>query len=112
MGTNVLLCHLPRLLSDIVRATFQDADDVELVGEVPELAMLAEAAAAANASVVICGGPCAVDALEAVLFAWPALRVIEVEQEGRSASVLELVPSRSPLGELSPELLLRAVRCA
>jgi DNA-binding NarL/FixJ family response regulator len=112
LRTKVLLCQMPRLLSDIVRSTLGDVDDVDVVGEVEDVAALAAAAQALGASVAICGGPLVEEAaaLHALLFARSPLRVIEVAEHGRSASVIELVPRRTALGELSPELLLRIVR--
>ena len=47
-----------------------------------------------------------------LLAARPSLKVLGIEAHGRSASLYELKPVRTPLGELSAEKLAEAVRAA
>ena len=108
MRTTVLLCPRRMLLFDLVQSMLEEAEDVELV-HVADVRMLAETARSRGASVAICIGPLPDEVALEALVARPRLRIIELAPQGSSASVLELVPSRRVLGELSRDLLLTEI---
>ena len=109
----VVLTKMPHLLREIVRSILATQADVELDPDPLPSRMLASAAALKHADVLILaedGTPS--DDYAPTLYAHPRLRLIAISDERRQAVLYELRPHRSPLGELSAELLVRAVRGA
>jgi DNA-binding NarL/FixJ family response regulator len=109
--TRVVLVDMPTLLRGIVREVLAPAADVELVGEFPESAGLAAAVEETEADVVVVGGALGDGGpVRRLLEAHPRVRVLAIAADGRRGTVFLLAPEREPLGEVSPEVLLEAVR--
>jgi DNA-binding NarL/FixJ family response regulator len=108
----VVTGELPRILSDIIGTVLESAGDIRVVGEAVNHAELLELTRSLRPDVVIMG----LDESGLPGFGWdlyagdPLLRVLGVMGEGRQTFVYELRPHRTPLGELSPEELVAAVR--
>lgn len=104
---------MPGLLRDIVRETLSGHDDIEVVGGVDGDDPAAAIGRVKPATLVWCSRnlPPARQ-LDALLYAHPRLRILTVIGEGRRGQMHELVPQTSVLGEISPQLLLSAVRGA
>jgi hypothetical protein len=98
----VLVVGMTGVLGDLVRDALR-APDVELL----ETADVGAGTRGANA--VICADRTLAEVCD-VLYANPRVRVLTVEDDGRRGSVHELVPHSHTLGELSPAVLLAAVR--
>ncbi len=100
------------MLSDIVADTIGNQTDMDVVGELRTRAGLQAGVRDAFADVVIMG----LDDLDlpseclALFDAYPTIRVLGVSSDGRSASLYELRPHRLPLGEVSPDGLVQAIR--
>lgn len=108
----VVTGELPRILSDIIGTVLESAGDIRVVGEAVNHAELLELTRSLRPDVVIMG----LDESGLPGFGWdlyagdPLLRVLGVMGEGRQTFVYELRPHRTPLGELSPQELVAAVR--
>ncbi len=108
----VVTAALPRILSDIIRTVFESAGDIRLIGQAANYAELLDLARRLHPDVVIMG----MDESGPPDLGWdlygndPRLRVLGVVGEGRQTFVYELRPQRTPLGELSPDELVSAVR--
>jgi len=105
---------LPRMLSEILTEVLGGQRDMEKVGELANRSGLERAVAATAADVVLLGlpdsdlpGDCV-----AVFTAHPSIRMLGVVGDGRRAFLYELRPQRSPLGEVSPDGLVAAIRAA
>jgi DNA-binding NarL/FixJ family response regulator len=107
----ILLAELPRMRRDIIADVLAMQSDMEVVGEVAALGELVEAVERGGADVLVIGRDDA--ALAAgLLERRPRLKVLAVAEEGRACSIYELRPRRVELGELSPQLLVDAIRAA
>jgi hypothetical protein len=105
---------MPRMLRDIITQTVSHEPDMVLVGEHTERTDLVSAARASQADVVVVGVS---DAelpaqCEALFMMSPGIRVLGITGDGRRAFLWELRPNRTPLGEVSPEGLVEAIRTA
>lgn len=98
-AVRVLFVDLPPLLRDLVASAFGEQADMQVVDDPRRLADATEPGEAALAIVT------AVDDVEALLRARPRLRVLLVEEEGRTGTLYELRVAAERVGELSPELL-------
>ena len=108
----VLVAQLPGMLSDIICKLLASEENIELVGEVTEAQELLGVMDRTGADVVILGLedselPARANQL---LSEHPACRVLGVAGDGRAAFLYELRPYRVPLGEVSPEVLVKAIR--
>jgi hypothetical protein len=107
----VVLAEMPPLLNDIVRSVLEAEPDVALEPQPVGAAELASADAIARADVLILAeqDERRVD-YAPTLYAHPRLRLVSISDDHRGAVVYEHRPHRAPLGDLSPECLVRAVR--
>jgi hypothetical protein len=94
--TRIVLVGLPRVLSGIV---------TDLVSPEPGLAIVGEVEDADVAIAQLEPG-----AAEALLEVRPRLRVVAISADGREASTFELRRYEEWLGEVSPKVLLAAIR--
>lgn len=115
----VLLSGLPRMLRDIVAELIGAQPDMDVVdaSAVPALgAALPELARRVRPHVVIVGGGHDAQARsalgDALLRQAPELRVLALGADGRRAWLYEMRPCEVPLGEVSPAVLLTAIRGA
>jgi DNA-binding NarL/FixJ family response regulator len=105
----VLLVGMPRLLRDLVHEIVSLEGDLEIVGEVgPDSAL--PAGLAPDFVLVGIDDPGRLEAQLAVLQDHPRARILAVSGDGRDAAVCELRPQRVELGEISPTMLLAAIR--
>jgi hypothetical protein len=114
----VLLIDLPRVLGDIVRETLMSDPHIRVAPiRSPDDCRGASGAAEARRErpdTVILGTDLReLDPEWDVVFSeCPWMKVLTVVGSGRESFLYELRPTRIPLGELSPEKLLDAVRAA
>lgn len=108
----VLVGGLSGMLSDIIATLLDSQDDIKLLGEVADDAEMLEAIDRLRPDVVIVSRSDAElsEFGDELLRRLPTLRIIGVDAEGRRAVLHELRPHRVPLGELSAEGLLEAIR--
>ncbi len=107
----VVTAELPRMLGQIVRAVLAAEPDIEVVAaagpeELPQLV------GRLRVDVVIIGldGEELPEAGRALFVEDPFVRLLGLVADGRQAFLYELQPHRSPLGEISPENLVRVIR--
>jgi hypothetical protein len=107
----VVLSHMPRLLHDIVHSILAAEPDIQMndPSSHSTCPMTLDDMRAAHV-VIISEAELAHMNYESLLYANPRLRLVAVSGDGRNAALYELRPCRIPLGELSPQTLVDAVR--
>lgn len=112
MSIRVLLVALPRIMREIVEHAFAEAPDLDIVGSVDGLAALDATFDKAQPDVLVVGLDQESDArqLDPYLYRDPRLTCFAIAGDARSAFLYELRPSAKPLGDVSPEGLVRAIR--
>ena len=107
----VVLSPMPRLLHDIVHSILTAESDIDVDDGSSHSAAPMSLEDVRNAHVVIVTEPEFLRMnYESLLYGNPRLRLVAVSGDGRSAALYELRPCRIPLGELSPQTLVDAVR--
>jgi DNA-binding NarL/FixJ family response regulator len=106
----IILVGLPRMLNDIVKKVITEQPDLEVVAELGCAGDIAHAVAERDADLVIADPSCTDGAIERLVGPRSRLRLLEVEASGRGSCLSELRPHRVPLGEISPDRLLGAIR--
>lgn len=110
MTIQVVLVDLGGMLKEIVREILTSEPDVavtELEGGEEALSLLAEGV---NVVILAESSPNALPLASRLLVERPHVRVLSLTSSGRECHVYELRPQRVPLGEVSPEALVAAVR--
>lgn len=102
------------MLGDIVANVVSEQPDMEVVGQLEGRAALTEAATDLSADVVVVGLEAAElrTVCEELVISHPHIKVLAVAGDGRGAFLYELRPQTSPLGEVSPQGLVDAIRTA
>ena len=102
------------MLGEIVEQVISEQPDMEVVGKVEGRASFTEAAANLGVDVVIVGLEAAELPVvcEELVISHPQIKVLAVAGDGRGAFLYELRPHTSPLGEVSPQGLVDAIRAA
>lgn len=111
----VLLLDVTGMAGDIVRQILSHHDDVEIVASIPDVNALESVPEIAEVDVVITSSSRNqpdLGRVDRVLAARPRVRVLAVEDDGRTASVYMLRPHRTELGPLSPETLIASIRAS
>lgn len=110
----VAMIGLPRMLRDILLKAFTNASDIKIVGQYHNIAELFDAKATPPVDVIILAGQDErLDELSRnFLERQPRSKVIEIAAHGRSTYLMQLLPIRKSLGEVSPMELLTAIRHA
>ncbi|MBB2948506.1 hypothetical protein FB565_008289 [Actinoplanes lutulentus] len=103
-----VLLDLRGVLGGVVGTLLGDAYGAA-VREVPPGVPLDEVVAGAGVLITDLGGDSDPAVLTRLLRRHPGLRVLVVEDDGRTGSLWELRPHRIALGELSPQQLIEAV---
>jgi DNA-binding NarL/FixJ family response regulator len=98
------------MLNDIVKTIIDQQPDLEVVAEVDCESDVAYAVAVHDADLVVADPSCTDGAIERLAGRRSRLRLLEVQASGRGSCLSELRPHRVPLGEISPERLLEAIR--
>ena len=104
----VLIVTMPRLQADVIRAALAAEPTIEVVAEIGADELPAAAARGAHVAIVGGEGAQAPTALD-LLAAEPQLKVFGVAESGRRAVLYECRPVATPLGEVSPRLLVQAI---
>lgn len=108
----VVVLELPRLVQEIVEHAVGGQPDMEIVADLPTAPTLPAALAEARADVVISGAEHGCAALSELLGELPRLKLLAVSDDARNAVLYELRPTRTPLGEVSPQTIVDAIRSA
>ena len=104
---------MPQMLREITRAVVAGEPGAEIVAEYAAPVPLAEVVRASDAQVVVVRDTPTVSAeATSLLDESRPLGVLAISDDGRSTVVYELKPHRVPLGEVSPERLVDAIRSA
>jgi len=112
----VLIVNVPRMLRDMLKALIHQEQDAEIVGErfgtVGSLDQLQEAITEASPDVLVlgCDQRARVGLEERLLSNFPKLRVVALEGEGRTAVVYRQRTEKLKIDEVSPDVLLHAVK--
>lgn len=102
------------MLGDIVRQVISEQPDMVVVGTLERRGALPDAVDDVGAEVVIVGveGPELPDVCQELVISHPQIKVLAVSGDGRGAFLYELRPHTTPLGEVSPQGLVDAIRAA
>ena len=106
----IAIAALPQLLRDIVVGALSGEPDMELVGEAPgtcELPGLVESASA-HLAIVACDRS-EIERLGRLVNGTP-VTLLAITDEGHRGALYELRPRETDLGELSPRVLVNAIR--
>jgi hypothetical protein len=107
----VLLYAMVPMLHDIFDQLLRGVPDVRLVAGAAGATSLVEAATLADADVVIADEHAVrLDDVCALLARRNHTRALSVAHDGRTGVLFELRPHRHPIGDLSPDAVLAAVR--
>lgn len=112
----ILLAEMPRMMRDIVERAVSTQPDMQIVGFAPARVGAPSAAPSrlvdADADVVIVGVASAQEAraYDPVLFDRPHLRILAITGDGRGAFLYQLRPQAVPIGDVSPQGLVDAIR--
>jgi hypothetical protein len=107
--TRVILMDMPRMLHQIVTEVIANNDDLQVVDE-PDRAVALATIKMSDACVVITGPEGSRPGVIGSLLGAQRVRVLALSSHGRDGVVYELQPKERLLGELSPTLLLSAIR--
>jgi hypothetical protein len=103
---------MPKMLLDILSHVVASEPDMVVAGWVEDDEDLLAAIRRARANVILVG-QAAEDAQEkyaSLLLARPRLKVVAITGDGKTGLLYELRPKRVPLGEISADVLRKAIR--
>jgi DNA-binding NarL/FixJ family response regulator len=102
------------MLCDIIEDVVTREPDMAVVGRLSSREELGSVVAKTGAQVVVLGlsDSGVPDDCRALLRSHPQTRVLGVASAGRQGVLYELRPIEAPLGELSPDRLVQAIRTA
>ncbi len=111
-GPRRILVFGSKFLRSLVRDIVAEAGDLEIVGELAAKPGVLDASADTEADFVIVSvrDPALADIHVQLLDRRPRARVLAVAGSGEEASLWELCPTRTLIGDISPETLLDAIR--
>jgi hypothetical protein len=105
----VVLAKLPRLLHDIVHASLVSEPDIELADATLDVVGPTDSINDADVVIVAAREMSGTD-YATILYAHSRVRLVAIAGDAKNAEVYELLPSRVSLGELSPQVLVEAIR--
>ncbi len=110
----VAMVGLPGMLHEILLKVFSNASDIEIVGQFHNFSDLQNAKPLPIVDVVVLNDQDAqLDALSLeFLEHQPRSAVVQISAHGRNNYLVQLLPKRKSLGEVSPRELLTAIRRA
>jgi hypothetical protein len=112
-AVRIVLVGMPRLLQEITRDVIAAESWADVVGEYDLPVSLREAVRSSSANVVVVrDGPDVEGQANDLLTSSRTVGVLAISGDGREAALYELRPNRRPLGEVSPERLVDAIRNA
>ena len=106
----IAVASMPQLLRDIVVGALSAERDMELVGEAPGTWQLPGLVRESGADVAIVACEASEIARLGRLVNGSPITLLAITDEGRRGAVYELCPSEVDLGELSPKVLVNAIR--
>ena len=107
----IVLIDMSPLLREIVRETVARQPDLDVVAEHGADADVRAAVERDDADFVIVGSEATARAgVRALVGDDLGVRALELHDDGKESVLYELRPHRVPLGEISPETLLRTIR--
>ena len=107
----ITLIDMSPLLREIVRETLVREPDLDVVGDHDADVDVRAAAERDDADFVIVGsGATGRAGVRSLVATNRRVRVLELHGDGRESVLYELRPHRVPLGEISPDTLLRTIR--
>lgn len=108
----VLLADMPRMMRDIIRDITSSHKDIDVIAELAQRDELIEAAIRTRADVVVVGKVTGSgqDEYRDLLRKRPRLKILAISADGRRGFLHELQPRVIPLGEVSPDSLIEAIR--
>jgi DNA-binding NarL/FixJ family response regulator len=108
----VFLAGMPPLLHDIVRDTIANQTDMQLVGDLSVGDSVVDTLKNREIDVAIVGAREPDDATrtDELFLSSPRSKVLVIATSGRSAVMYQLRPHKRPLGDVSPQSLLDAIR--
>jgi DNA-binding NarL/FixJ family response regulator len=98
------------MLSEIVRDSLAAQPDMEIVEGVDDIRRSFQANDCVDVAIIGASEPNDSSLALELLQLSPSTRVLTIATNGRRATLWELRPYRVPLGEVSPESLIRAIR--
>jgi chemotaxis response regulator CheB len=103
---------MPRLLRDIVVASFRQEQDIEVIETPEEMAQLDHVVARTRPDVLVveCEQPELHRMRDELLSKNANLRLLAISHDGRTAFLCELRPHEVELLDVSPQSLLQAIR--
>jgi DNA-binding NarL/FixJ family response regulator len=110
----IFLAELPRMLREIIESAVAGQSDMSIVGSVDARERVTTALGRTPADVVIVGLHDAetTATLYPMLLEQPRLKLLAISGDARSSYLYELRPHTVPLGDVSPEALVDAIRSA
>ena len=108
------MAGLPPLLRDIVSSAVADEPDMEIIGEFVDCTRVLETDVELVPDVIVLGvsvGEMA-DYCRRILFRFPRAKILALDGDGKSVSLYDLRPHKVPVGEVSPQELVEAIRTA
>jgi hypothetical protein len=110
----VILVQLPQLLREIVSRALLHAPDIDIVAEYEDLEQVARSCPFDEVEVIVAGvdRPADRSRLEDIIASHPRLRAVALREAGRNGAMWECRPQEMPLGELSTDCFVQAVRRA
>jgi DNA-binding NarL/FixJ family response regulator len=112
MPIRVLLAGLPRIMREIVEHALSEAPDIVVAGSMEGLTALDDALQRTDPDVLVVGVDDERDApqLDRYLYQLPRLTCLAIAGDARQAFLYELLPQARPLGDVSPDGLVNAIR--
>ncbi len=108
--SRIVLVDLPRITREIIEQAVGAEPDMVIVDGLADGASLPDAVKRREPDFVISGRDYEFAEVCAILDERPRLRVLAVLEDGREATLYELRPTRTPLGEVSPLTIVEAIR--
>ena len=109
----IVLVGMPALLREITRDVIAAHSWAQIVADYEWPVPIAEAARTHRAHVVVAGdGPGVERQATSLLDSARGVGVLAISDDGRETVLYELRPNREPLGEISTERLVEAIRAA
>lgn len=114
MGIGVVVAPSHSVLGELVTRTLRAAPDIEVLGEASSVTTLLATVREKRPQVVV------LDLHDAsmlppyldVLVAFPRVVILAIVDDGRNASLYEMRPRETRIGELGPRELIAAIRSA
>jgi len=108
--SKIVLVDLPRITREIIEQAVGAEPDMVTVDGLADATSLPDAIVRSEPDFVISGRDYEFAEVCAILEGHPRLRVLVVVEDGREATLYELRPTRTPLGEVSPRTIVEAIR--